>query len=129
MGISLTTQGYPRVALCLNGIVKYHLVHRLVMAAFVGQSHLQVNHKNGNPLDNRLENLEYCTAKQNSVHRARVLKKNGGFRPKYSEDSVRLARRMRAEGKLLREIAAAIGCTESNIYYILKGTSRGSVID
>lgn len=43
-------------------------VHRLVMKAFCGASKLQVNHINGVKDDNRIENLEYCTAKYNINH-------------------------------------------------------------
>lgn len=43
-------------------------VHRLVALAFLGDSDLEVNHKNGVKDDNRVENLEYVTSKQNSVH-------------------------------------------------------------
>ncbi len=38
------------------------------MRAFVGESDLDVNHKNGNKSDNRLENLEYVTASANMKH-------------------------------------------------------------
>lgn len=44
------------------------LVHKLVMETFIGSSKKQVNHKNGVKTDNRLENLEYCTAKENVAH-------------------------------------------------------------
>lgn len=42
--------------------------HRLVMLTFFGPSDLDVNHKDGNPLNNRLSNLEYCTKSQNQRH-------------------------------------------------------------
>jgi len=45
-------------------------VHQLVMLAFVGEpppDH-QVNHKDGNKANNRLENLEYVTISENHLH-------------------------------------------------------------
>lgn len=46
-----------------------HFVHRIVMLAFIGDAgDLQVNHKDGNPKNNRLSNLEYVTASENSQH-------------------------------------------------------------
>lgn len=40
-----------------------------MMRAFHGdRPDLEVNHRNGNKLDNRLENLEYVTGAQNKAH-------------------------------------------------------------
>ena len=50
---------------------RHMLVHRVVAATFLGQpgaADIQVNHKDLNPGNNRLENLEYATAAQNSRH-------------------------------------------------------------
>lgn len=47
---------------------KMFSVHRLVMFAFYGISDLQVNHKNGDKSDNRIENLEYVTQTENNIH-------------------------------------------------------------
>jgi hypothetical protein len=58
-------RGYNTVSL---GAGNVFLVHRLVMLTWVGPSDLQVNHKNGIKDDNRLENLEYVTHKQNIQH-------------------------------------------------------------
>lgn len=44
---------------------KTYKIHRLVMAAFIGESNLIVDHINGDSTDNRLENLRYCTQRQN----------------------------------------------------------------
>lgn len=58
---------YCRVAL-FKGVrvsAKPHRVHRLVMAAFKGVSDLGIDHLNGIKTDNRLENLEYVTHREN----------------------------------------------------------------
>lgn len=61
---------------CKNGYLytrangKHFQVHRLVMLAFGGEPNgkLDVNHKNGNKTDNRVENLEWCTRRENILH-------------------------------------------------------------
>lgn len=60
--------GYEIVTLCKNGEHKTKSVHRLVMTAFYGNNKLQVNHIDGNKKNNKLENLEFVTAKQNILH-------------------------------------------------------------
>jgi len=60
--------GYLTVTLSQNDIQKTVKVHRVVIAAFLGNSKLEVNHKNLIKTDNRLENLEYITRRDNSVH-------------------------------------------------------------
>jgi hypothetical protein len=48
---------------------KQKFVHRLVCKAFIGKSNGRyVNHKNSITDDNKLENLEYATPKENSIH-------------------------------------------------------------
>ncbi|MFW6246645.1 MAG: HNH endonuclease [bacterium] len=44
---------------------KHYQVHRLVMEAFVGNSNMQVNHKDFNRTNNRIDNLEYMSMKDN----------------------------------------------------------------
>ena len=65
-----------RVALCENGKQKRVFVHRLVAMKYIPNPHNlpQVNHKNGIKTDNRVENLEWCTASENQQHRRYVLK-------------------------------------------------------
>jgi hypothetical protein len=64
--------GYKHVAFKHNGKHKTFLLHRLVAEAFLGASKLQVNHKDGNKLNNSIDNLEYCTASENVKHAFRT---------------------------------------------------------
>lgn len=62
-------QWYDTVYLYKDGKRKFHLVHRLVLSAFIWVSDQECNHKNWFRDDNRLENLEYCTREHNMQHR------------------------------------------------------------
>ena len=64
----ITHNGYYLIGLCKNSKVKMYYVHRLVYEAFNGSipEGLQVNHINEVKTDNRLENLNLMTAKENS---------------------------------------------------------------
>ena len=64
---SIDHKGYYRVCLYKNSIGKRYYVHRLVWIAFNGTipEDLQVNHINEIKSDNRLDNLNLMTAKEN----------------------------------------------------------------
>lgn len=59
---------YQAVALSKNGKVRYFLVHRLVAIVFIPNPNNlpQVNHKDENPSNNVVNNLEWCDQKYNS---------------------------------------------------------------
>jgi hypothetical protein len=65
-----TGKGYLRVELAIQGGARKWNVHRIVMLAFRGppEAGQEVNHRNGQKHDNRLENLEYVTPAENSRH-------------------------------------------------------------
>lgn len=64
----LTEKGYLSVGLSKDGKGTSKKVHRLVAKAFLGESKLEVNHKDGDKTNNRVDNLEYCTRSQNIRH-------------------------------------------------------------
>lgn len=68
---SLDKNGYNTVTLSKKGSVKSFRLHRLIAESFIGKtrkSKLQINHKNAIKSDNRLENLEWVTSKENIQH-------------------------------------------------------------
>ncbi|MCE2377891.1 HNH endonuclease [Staphylococcus haemolyticus] len=59
-----------RVALWKDGKPKYYLVHRLVAKAFIPvvKNKNCINHIDGNPKNNNVENLEWCNHLENNMH-------------------------------------------------------------
>tara|TARA_R110000796_G_C14553458_1_gene434122 strand:- start:2089 stop:2730 length:642 start_codon:yes stop_codon:yes gene_type:complete len=64
----VTKAGYERVRLGMYG--ERIQVHRLVAMAFTNNDENKpcVNHIDANPLNNNIENLEWCTHKENTMH-------------------------------------------------------------
>lgn len=62
--------GYIRIVLTKDNKSNEYLLHRLVAKQFIPnpKNLPQVNHKNGIKSDNRVENLEWVTAKENKQH-------------------------------------------------------------
>lgn len=71
-------KGYLRVKLYKNGKKSMHRVHRLVMQAFVGRcpDGYEVDHYDWNPKNNRLDNLRYLPAKENTSRKSPEWYKN-----------------------------------------------------
>lgn len=55
---------------CVDVVKKNMLVHRLVALNFIPNpnNYKVINHKDGNKQNNNVNNLEWCTHKQNSIH-------------------------------------------------------------
>lgn len=98
------------------------MVHRLVAAAFLGPcpAGCVVNHRDSDTHNNRVENLEYISQRENIAH---ALKAGRFGRCSLTEDQVREARSLRASGVLQREIAARFGVTKGAICKLLSGKS------
>lgn len=62
--------GRPYINLSKNGRYSSKMVHRLVLTAFLEnpENKSQINHKDGDIENNKLSNLEWCTASENMQH-------------------------------------------------------------
>jgi len=117
--------GYTRVDLCKEGEKKNHKVHRLVMLVFAGESDLQVNHINGIKADNRIENLEHCTASQNTKHAYDIglIIPTKGEKNGQSKLTRKCAERIKYghQGMTQQEIAKIYGIAQSQVSSIRSG--------
>lgn len=70
--------GYLRFNISRNCKIRKMFVHRAIMEAFVGPcpEGFQVNHRDGEKSNNRIDNLEYVTPLQNMTHASKT-----GLRP------------------------------------------------
>ena len=78
----LSKDGYYKVDLYNNGIRSTKRVHRLVAETFLpfDENRLDINHKDGDKLNNNIDNLEWCTKSENMLHAYRT----GLAKPSYS---------------------------------------------
>jgi len=70
-------EGYQRIVLMKDGIKKRFMCHRIVAQEFIPNPSNKpfVNHIDGNPANNRVENLEWCTQEENEQHAINILGK------------------------------------------------------
>lgn len=69
--LKTSTDGYKECSFNINGKVPSYKIHRLLLMSFnpiEGMENLYVNHINHIRDDNRLENLEWVTPKENNYH-------------------------------------------------------------
>ena len=62
--------GHRMIIFTISGKKIYKTVHRIIAEAFIPNPNNlpQVNHKDGNKLNNAVKNLERCTARNNLLH-------------------------------------------------------------
>ena len=82
----LTTDKYGYKVVLLNRAAKYQTrkVHHLVLEAFIGprpDDSYETLHINGNPADNRVENLRWGTQQENNEDKIRHSKLKGASNP------------------------------------------------
>ena len=123
--------GYPMVRVrYVDGAVKAHLVHTLVLAAFVGPvpHGMECCHIDGQRADNRLANLRYDTRIANMADQYRHGTRVMGDRlwtAKLTLDKARKIRLRRGNGEGVRALGREFGVSHSAIRSILSGKSWG----
>jgi hypothetical protein len=105
-------------------------VHRLVAMAFIPNpsKKKEVNHKDGNKLNNHVSNLEWCTRAENAAHAGvmGLMKRPSGVKnpaAKLSEKKVIAIIKLLKKGHLQKEIAAKYSVVAGTISHIANKTT------
>lgn len=120
--------GHLRVVLCNQSGHRSMFVHRLVLMAFAGPcpDGLIGCHNDGNPANNRLENLRWGTPASNLADRdahGRTARGAGHGRTPFTDEDVRVIRKTYAAGTSQKLLARKYNVAKSCIWAIVTGRS------
>lgn len=131
---------YAQVTLRHNGVQVSPLLHRIVAEHFIPRQDgkNQVNHKDGNKLNNRVDNLEWVTATENMRHsvktglwtsptkehykmmRGRAGKSKALFTMEEASDLMEMMAALKLSS---RKMAAIVGCSKPTILRLQHNTT------
>ena len=121
--------GYMQIVLTgkkEHGESKTWCVHRLMGKTFLGAEDgdgMQINHKDGDKTNNRLDNLELITPSENSLHAFDI-----GLRPrKLDEEQIAQIIHRRLDGVPRREVAIQFGVHPSTVDNYMKDYKKGKI--
>ena len=135
--LSPDTYGYIKVGLCRDGRYHHPKVHRLVALAFLGPAPFDdavVAHWDGDPTNNRVENLRWATRVENEADKARhgrVHQRPTRRRSKWKRLDVRLVRQLRKRagaGTPISELAAEFEIHRNTAYCAVHGLTWAKVV-
>lgn len=109
--------GYRFVVLTHKHKKHYPSVHRLVAKAFVSNPDNlpEVNHKDGNKLNNHYLNLEWCTTQENQLH----ARDNNLCKTVMDMDKANELRELYKQGKKTKELCDIFGIKKTQVGYII----------
>ena len=116
----ISNSGYREVVINHKGKKKYLLVHRLVAENFIYNEFnaRTVNHKDGNKLNNSVDNLEWCSDSNNLIH----ARDNCLLKIKIDK---KISEQIKNEIGTIREIAKKYGIGKTQVGYIKQGKRWG----
>lgn len=132
-------KGYQRIAISSNGKLITKKVHREVLKAHAPNSNmnkLTVNHKDGDKKNNCLENLEWMTFRENSLHSwgsglqensKRKAAERAKERRKLTDDQVIECRNKYRNGSTIRGLAKEFNIDHKTMSHIVKGITYREV--
>ena len=133
--LCVDTDGYLYASLFKNGKHTKRKIHRLVAKAFIAnpEDKPQINHIDGNKMNNHISNLEWVTSTENNCHAVKIgLMKSGEDcrDAKLTNEQVAWCRKVHISGDRefgTNALARKLGVSSSAMYLLLKGKTYKKV--
>lgn len=121
-----STDGYLLVSIPINGKWTMKVVHRLIAQAFIkNPNNLQeVNHKDCDRKNNNVDNLEWCTHKENIAYRDKCGHTAKNNAPKLPVFAINLATLEASQFPSQSEAGRALGVLQQNINAAINGRRK-----
>lgn len=120
---SYCSSGYLQVGVSIDGKRVTKLVHRLIAQAFIPNPEElpQINHKDSDPTNNNVSNLEWCTPKYNSQYREKygVSRMEVAGKPVFA---INLSTLEVTHFQSQSEAGQALGASTGSINMVIKGS-------
>jgi len=123
----INADGRPSVTLCRDGRCRPYLTYRLVAEAFLGPAPSplhEVAHWDGDPSNNRVENLRWATREENEADKKRHGRHLAGernHRAVFSAEEIVAIRAAHDDGQPIGRLAASYETSRTHISEIVRG--------
>lgn len=115
-----TQDGYLRCILSKNGVSNNKRTHRLVAESFIEnqENHPVINHKDENPANNHVDNLEWCSISYNNSYGTRTNRATNseGFKDR-TERHKKAVLKIKTNGEIVEKFESLKDAYESNPDY------------
>lgn len=124
MKTAITNKGYELLVTHINKKQKGYTIHRLVAEAFIPNPNNFpiVNHKDENPLNNNVDNLEWCTSSYNNTYNDIHIKNGIKRRGKPSHNKMKTTKKYENKEVLMltknKELVKIFNTVSEAAYYI-----------
>lgn len=118
---SINNSGYHCVSLCKNSKHKSFTVHRLLLDTFISErpKGMDIDHIDGDKLNNSITNLRYCSRSDNMKNARRNGFKNYGEHSKFAKLTQNQVREIRCSDKTQSELASLYKVSIATISRVL----------
>ena len=119
-------RGYMRVGIRSNGKRDFKYIHRLVAQTFLPNHNSlpEINHKDNNPLNNNVSNLEWCTHEYNIAYREKHGTPAKDFVQKSPVYAVNLKTQETLWFESQTEASRVFGFSVSNVNNVIMGKQK-----